>query len=144
MNKTDKLVADLLAAIEETERDAESAGESHWESGSESIIGAESGYCVACGPYEGDMEPGDKAHVLRHDPAAVLRRCTADRKILSLHELKFTRVETPPYDAWTGERVTDEYDVECAVCGWVGDNQNAICETIGHLAEGYGVQEATA
>jgi hypothetical protein len=72
-------------------------------------------------------------HVVRHDPAAVLRRCTADRKILEHH--------APIGGGWPGHYA-------CAGCGYDGgycpepytEHVND-CPTLLALAEGYGLTE---
>jgi len=81
------------------------------------------------GSYEGMFMA---EHVVRHDPAAVLRRCTADRKILEHHA---------PIGGWPGHYA-------CAGCGYDGgycpepytEHVND-CPTLLALAEGYGLTE---
>ncbi|MFF5404588.1 DUF6221 family protein [Streptomyces misionensis] len=70
----------------------------------------------------------DAEHIAMHDPAATLRRCTADRKILTEHR---------PYGGrgWDGHA--------CIGCGeshdsWIIDHAND-CPTLLALAEGYGL-----
>lgn len=73
-------------------------------------------------------------HIVRHDPASVLRRCAADRKILAEHK---------PYEgSWSNWYA-------CEGCGWNGadycsdlvtDHVND-CPTLLALAEGYGLTE---
>lgn len=46
--------------------------------------GAGSAY-VAVGPWDGRVLPGDAAHIVRHDPARVLRDVAAGRAILDEH-----------------------------------------------------------
>ena len=48
---------------------------------------------VACGPYECGVDEADAAHILRHDPARVLREVEAGRKILGqcVHSLSYKR-----------------------------------------------------
>jgi hypothetical protein len=67
-------------------------------------------------------------HIALHDPAMVLRRCTADRKILEVHK---------PY----GGRGYGGH--ACTGCGelsedWAVDHTNG-CPTLLALAEGYGL-----
>lgn len=71
------------------------------------------------GSYEGLFMA---EHVVRHDPAAVLRRCAADRKILEVHE---------PIGGACGFDREDGYYVED-----IND-----CPTLLALAEGYGLTE---
>lgn len=82
------------------------------------------------GSYEGLFMA---EHVVRHDPAAVLRRCEADRKILEHH--------SPIGGGWPGHYA-------CAGCGYDGgycpepytEHVND-CPTLLALAEGYGLTE---
>jgi hypothetical protein len=82
------------------------------------------------GSYEGMFMA---EHVVRHDPAAVLRRCEADRKILDTH--------SPIGGGWPGHYV-------CSGCGYDGgycpepytEHVND-CPTLLALAEGYGLTE---
>lgn len=76
-------------------------------------------------------QTGRNEHLLiaMHDPASVLRRCAADRKILAEH--------VPAVDSW------DPY--ACTGCGsddygWNVDHTND-CPTLLALAEGYGLTE---
>jgi hypothetical protein len=71
----------------------------------------------------------DARHIAFHDPAAVLRRCAADRKIIARHQLD-------PDVYWAPA---------CAGCGTYGDqdmpytdNLNE-CPELLDLAEGYGI-----
>jgi hypothetical protein len=71
-------------------------------------------------------------HALDHlvDPAAVLRRCAADRKILTIHK--------PAGDDWepygcTGCGIDSEYGFDVT--------HTNDCETLQALAEGYGLTE---
>jgi hypothetical protein len=73
--------------------------------------------------------PEEAEHIALHDPASVLRRCAADRKILAEH--------APAVDSW------DPY--ACTGCGsddygWNVDHTND-CPTLLALAEGYGLTE---
>jgi hypothetical protein len=69
-------------------------------------------------------------HIAANDPAAVLRRCAADRKILAIHR-------------YAGGNSWDQY--ACHGCGYddtgyLVDHTND-CETLQALAEGYGLTE---
>lgn len=75
-------------------------------------------------------------HIALHDPAAVLRRCQADRKILGLHrsvQMKYQRVGEDPFG--------------CPICHLDAHEPvvfgGGYCDTILALAEGYGYQETT-
>lgn len=67
---TDSLVARLREAIDETQRIAQAVRADGWH---EDVAKAE-GW--------NEYNEGVREHILRHDPAAVLRRCAADRKLL--------------------------------------------------------------
>jgi hypothetical protein len=72
-------------------------------------------------------------HVVRHDPAAVLRRCEADRKILAAHP--YTTTVINPLD---GSR---NAGFGCETChDWDGVPEGrGNCSTLLALAEGYGL-----
>jgi hypothetical protein len=74
-------------------------------------------------------------HIARHDPARVLAEVAAKRAILDLHAITVTKVATAPFDPDTGEPREPEYEVECAVCGWVNDDPTSGCETLRLLAQ---------
>ncbi|MET9222336.1 DUF6221 family protein [Streptomyces sp. NPDC003300] len=63
-------------------------------------------------------------HMARHDPAAVLRRIAADRKIIQLHD--------QPHECSSTDWISREHDP----CCWIPEGET--CDTIRHLAEGYG------
>jgi hypothetical protein len=71
-------------------------------------------------------------HIVRHDPAAVLRRIAADRKILEAHPVD-TDIINPGY----GKHVAD---FGCRTChDWDGVTEGyGWCDTVRLLAEGYG------
>lgn len=74
----DDLSSLLLAAIEETERLAREATEGPWRAGVRGgpTVEAE-GWTVASG-----VTDLDAAHIAHNDPSSVLRRCSADRRIV--------------------------------------------------------------
>lgn len=142
----DDLVPQILAAIEATETDARQAcgrkpGGDAWtiaevppgrwgqdEQDTEVIIDGKP--VVRC-----DYEYGGvlfAEHIARHDPASVLRRCAADRKLLELH------AQVPTHEGST--------ETGCKLClweySWGCDVQAGICDTVSILAEGYGVAPA--
>ena len=101
-------VEKLLAAIEETERIARETAEAgglEWthvpcdnQQCSGHITSPRDRYLIACYPYEGggmDKQLGE--HIAHNDPAAVLRRCAADRNTVGMCEAamrQFERGET--------------------------------------------------
>lgn len=76
--------------------------------------------------HEAEVDVGVAAFLPFNDPAAALRRCAADRKILKLHR---------PVSRWPG----DGCYAGCELDGGVAQHP---CETLAALAEGYGYQEA--
>lgn len=74
------------------------------------------------------MSRNEKRLIAMHDPAAVLRRCAADRKILDLHQAIVTGLPTLPLICETcGSGECDTYPT-----AWP-------CPTLAALAEAYGV-----
>jgi hypothetical protein len=78
-------------------------------------------------------------HVVLHDPAAVLRRCAADRKLLALHQ------PVADHGRYSEPQCPIECDGQhsgpsvCASCrDYVGDPVEAPCPTVLLIAEGYG------
>lgn len=82
------------------------------------------------------MQPGAAALAACHSPAAVLRRCAADRKILAAHP-HTTHVINPGYGAQSA-------GFGCETChDWDGVPEGrGNCATILALAEAYGLETA--
>jgi hypothetical protein len=110
--------------------------EYNWQTDFDAGIGTSPGEVDIVGHgYEGGgvERVEDARHIAAHDPAAVLRRCAADRKILEHH--------SPIGGGWPGHYV-------CAGCGYDGgycpepytEHVND-CPTLLALAEGYGLTE---
>lgn len=85
-----------------------------------------------CDPNAWDPLP-QLEHAALHDPAAVLRRVAADRKVLAEHQ--------------PGDNESGIYDTECSRCwdlDWTIDRSGAYgampwpCPTVRALAEGWG------
>lgn len=77
-----------------------------------------------------------------HQPASVLRRCAADRKLMELHAVvpdhgRFTEGECPP--GCDGEHTEPPVCFSCRT--YAGDPVQAPCATLRGLAEGYGWTE---
>lgn len=118
------LVSRLLAAIEKTERLAQAATPGPWhvddERYAEAIYGGETACVIGGGRWGGEASVFDSTedalHIAHNDPAAVLRRCKADREIVDLHgPTRRTGV--------------------CQCCDWV----SYPCHTLRALALGYGI-----
>lgn len=124
----------ITQQIDETQRVAEAArgqGEGRWHHDSS----YENGYVYDGGVQpvvydESTPSPEEAEHIALHDPASVLRRCAADRKILEVHAPQGGDWE--PY-ACLGCGTDSEYGV-------LVDHTND-CETLQALAEGYGLTE---
>ncbi|MGW3321103.1 DUF6221 family protein [Streptomyces virginiae] len=72
-------------------------------------------------------------HIAANDPAAVLRRCAADRKILARHSVDPRRAD------WPSEATACNGCGVYGDCDWpVTDNLND-CPELLDLAEGYGI-----
>ncbi|WP_435279140.1 DUF6221 family protein [Streptomyces sp. 1222.5] len=108
-----------------------------WPSDFDAGIGTSPGEVDVVGHgYEGGgvEHVRDACHIAAHDPAAVLRRCEADRKILAIHK--------PLATSWS-----DYY--ACEGCGYDGADACSEpitrhvndCPTLLAVAEGYGLTE---
>lgn len=71
------------------------------------------------------VSPAFRTHIALNDPASILRRCAADRKLLVEHR----QLSLPP----------DVVYDECRLCG--ESNEAWPCPTLVILAEGYGWTE---
>ena len=119
----------ITLAVAVAEEAADGAGSAHWRA-------AETASCDCCvhlRTEDGGLlcTPDSRYadHIAAHDPAAVLRRCTADRKILARHTLN------PDV----------HYEPACKGCGTYGDMELSETENLNEcpelldLAEGYGL-----
>lgn len=86
MSNGGDLAARLLAAIEETERVARAATDGPWTA--YATRGVFAG--VLDRDWVAGTDPAEAEHIARHDPAAVLRRCEADRRIVEYCEMTLT------------------------------------------------------
>jgi hypothetical protein len=83
---------------------------------------------------EGRPNKAQSVHIAANDPASVLRRCAADRKLLALHN-------TPGNVFPDGAYLDDNR--WCVGCGYGNDGEPLTsdvndCPTLHALAEGYG------
>jgi hypothetical protein len=136
------LVQWLTACLDEDERIARAAcegGEGRWHPLGDrvggSVAGDHEGYHVAFG--EGYPTLEQATHIAAHDPARVLREVETVRRIVGLHVITVEKADLPPFDSYTGERNPDEYNVTCAICGWVSDEPTSACLTLRLLALPY-------
>lgn len=130
------LLARLRAAIDETERMARAAMEPAnddgvWKRGGLSHDSARVAGLGIVIYDEGGHDMDQAEHIARHDPASVLRRCAADRKILELHPSAQEEI------GWT-EEITI-----CYTCRYDNglDSYSFPCPTIVALAAGYGIED---
>lgn len=157
MTDTDQLAVWLREAMDAAERDAKEATPGPWvvrglgRHDQAAIVqdsGARNAMSLPIGPAfmdaQGSRATADARHAARHDPAAVLRRIAADRKLLDLHTTPHTVVELavePVGELFCGEcggPCTHMGEAECEICGQDG------CDTVRLLAEGWGwTEEAT-
>jgi hypothetical protein len=117
-----------IDAVEAVARAAASDGTPDWYTKNHFAVADGDGDAVAYN--EGNPTPDQARHIALHDPAGVLRRCAADRKILAEHRPHGGKWE--PY--------------ACEGCGmdggdcadWMVEHVND-CPTLLALAEGYGL-----
>lgn len=142
------LVQFLTACLDEDERIARAATPGPWsdQGGYVTDVGPDglprvqvTDYGTQDGEPEEDNPQGraDSAHIAVWDPARVLREIDAKRQIIRLHEITVEKTRVTPFDPYTGERNPDEYDVTCAICGWVSDDRTSACLTLRLLALPY-------
>lgn len=67
----------------------------------------------------------------------VLTEVETKRRILDLHVISSRKTDRPPFDAFTGQPQPDEYEVECELCGWAGEDPMGACLTVRLLALPY-------
>jgi hypothetical protein len=145
MTDTDHMVVWLREALDAAQRGAEAATqgpwhvtEYNWQTDFDAGIGTSPGEVDIVGHgYEGGgvERVEDARHIVRHDPAAMLRRIASDRKILEAHP-HATRVINPVSG-------TPSAGFGCETChDWDGVPEGrGNCATILALAEGWGWTE---
>lgn len=135
---TDPLVF-LRAALDAAQAEAEAATKGPWETEGDDPTD-DTVYSVCENPdlvgqqvafTRGPQSYDNMVHIARHDPAAVLRRIAADRKILAMH---------PMTDDVRDVRITR---FGCQTCHRWDDRAEGrgYCDTIIALAEGWGWTE---
>lgn len=130
-----------IGAREDTARAAvEAVGGADWDGLAREVsVAVPGGDTVADGVMYGDLyEPMKQPasdHIALNDPASVLRRCAADRKLIDLHQPDGGDC---PVCAWPESCEEDsEGNSE-----WYRSAFDAPCATLRALAEGYGWTEA--
>lgn len=79
----DELIAFITARLDE-DAAAAKAVYGRWDEDAEgNLVDHSYGAYLATGPYGGGIDDATRAHILRHDPARVLREVEADRKLLT-------------------------------------------------------------
>lgn len=117
MTDTDRMVVSLREAMDAAQRVAEAAAEDgtpDWHTEDHFVVADGNGEAVVYD--EGRPTPDQVWHIVRNDPATVLRRIAADRKMLELH-----RAEPGQHPDF---------------CGY--DKHQLPCPAVRLLAEGYG------
>lgn len=112
------LVAAIRAAIDETERVARATSQWTWAAGSIWFDAMRQLPLSVLGRAD-NVSLEDTAHMARHDPTRVLRRCAADRKILAWAQA---------CDAWADHEATPPFGMP---------NTD---DLLAALAEGYSIE----
>jgi hypothetical protein len=116
----DDLIAFLHARLDEDEKEAATASPGPWHANPEQDeVVAVDGETVADGfALNSQQLRATVRHIVRHDPARVLREVEAKRRILELHKAVHYRQYDPP--AWIclecSSRDDDHYHVTDAPC----------------------------
>lgn len=134
MTDTDQMVVWLRETLDAAQADAEAAGGDEWRreehpSDTVAIYDSKGGPVVY---DEGSPTEAQQAHIVRHGPAAVLRRIAADRELLAECE------------AILSDPAMKDYDRETfgGLLGYRHALAVSLAEvTIRNLAEGYGWKE---
>ena len=106
-----RMVVWLREAMDAVERDAEAAGGDEWrlQDHPSDVVAIYDSKGEPVVYDEGWPTEAQKAHIVRHGPAAVLRRIAADRKMLD--DLLAERHEVVDGDCWyTCAAATEEHD----------------------------------
>ena len=137
MTDTDRLVVwlrDAMAAAwqlaEAAARETSSADWEYQEHDNRLVATIPPWFTVADVDY---LDPTPGKFMAATDPAAVLRRISADRKILDWHTTPHT--SDAEYCVECGGPCTHKGEAECTACGMTP------CNTLVWLAEGYGRKE---
>ncbi|MET9053337.1 DUF6221 family protein [Streptomyces bacillaris] len=149
----ERIITFLDRVISERERSAQEArdgGEGRWHSGWREDYFAcpdgepEEGETIGSGVSderdstvvydEGRPSKAQSIHIALNDPASVLRRCAADRKLIALHHNDGFECPVCAGEPWVDE--DSEGNGE-----WTRSSINAPCPTLLALAEGYGWTE---
>lgn len=132
----DGMVVWLRAAMDAAQNDAEAAGGDEWrrqDHPSDTVAVYDSkGEPVVYD--EGSPTEAQQAHIVRHSPAAVLRRIAADRKQLAEHPVHVYEAFGPRCETCQGGMVQMS-------SGPIDAGQPFPCTTIRNLAEGWGWTE---
>lgn len=141
---SDDLVTWLRAQLDEDERVAREAHDENpgpWRLEDDEpypdVRDASGGTVVT---VESGFNPPGRAsevHIARNHPTRVLAEVESKRRILDLHRLSTERIVQSAFDPDTGDRRPVEWNVECAICGWAGDDPASGCDTLRLLALPY-------
>lgn len=118
----------IHAAVQaEAEAARDEARDGHWRRGDGAIHAESTGEELVLGPY-GHLDEALGTHMARHDPAAVLRRIAADRKLIAAHPIT-SDVRDVRHSSF-GCRTCHRWDD--------GIEGRGYCDTITVIAEGWG------
>lgn len=150
----DDLIAHIRAAIDEDERIALAANPSPWRFripnanhlDQNTIFGDGEPRGVdklrqVCNVEMAWEREANAAHIVRHDPARVLRQVAAHRKILDLHDYISKTGHCAFFDRERGIHRTQCW--HCPGCGgrdWDIDGFNSPCPSVLALADAYGIE----
>lgn len=129
------LAARILEAIDRTEEIARAVDDNsapwdgQWKSQYGLVVRTYNGWVLVHGTDAAPLRTGLARHIAHNDPATVLRRCAADRRILNAHltDVLSDTLYGRLYSCHTCHRFTDE-----GTPRWW-------CETLLALADGYGI-----
>lgn len=110
--------------VEETARaveDRSAPWDGQWMADGNSAVRTVNGHVLFYGRGPDPLKPGLADHVALHDPAHVLRRCEADRRILARHRLA---------TEWTWA-----LDPACHGCGTSGDCDDPVTDNVNDCPE---------
>lgn len=153
MTDTDRMLVWLREVMDAAQADAEAATIGPWH-GTEYVAGSDYGFGAGVGTAPGEVdvvghgyEGGgcervqDARHIARHDPAAVLRRIAADRKLLDdlLTEKHHVLAEDSWYRCSASNRAGDRGNEAKCNCG----RNERVQRRVRLLAEAYGWTEET-
>lgn len=126
MNDLHGWITQQVDRVEETARaveDRSAPWDGLWTADGNRAVRTVNGHVLFYRHKSGPLKPGLTGHVALNDPAAVLRRCEADRRILARHRLA---------TEWTWA-ISDE--APCHGCGTQGDGDDFVTDQLNRCPE---------